>query len=404
MNKINYITFLILMALVYGCREDEITVQQDDSAPAPAQISDIAVTNLPGGAILKYKLPNDDNLLYVKAEYEIRPGVTQQAKTSYYANTIIVEGFGAEGEYQVKLYSVGRNEKLSEPVIQTIHPLVPSIKTVFDKLDVNSTFGGVRISFENESEANMAVVLLTDTLGNGKWEELQTFYTKSPQGFFSYKGLDTTSAKFAVYLRDRWDNKSDTLTKILKPRFEQEIPKPFGTFNLASDSYLPTEGLPVYTIESLWDGDLNSIFANFHSNLFPQTFTVNLKHSVILSGVRIHQWGGLEYTGSNVRVFELWGSDKDTPDDDLMGGDWIKLGKFESWKPSGPGGTITAEDREYAHIQGEFYEIVSFDENPDPWIPVKYLRFRTLETYKGRSATGQVVIPEISVYGQIINN
>lgn len=402
MNRIIYITLLMLIILAYGCKEEGRSVQMDDSAPAPEQISDIEVTNFPGGAILKYKLPDDENLLYVKAEYEIRPGVTQQAKTSYYSNTIKVEGFGAEGDYQVKLYSIGRNEKYSEPVIQTIHPLIPPVESIFAKLDVNSTFGGVRVSFENESEANIAIVLMTDTLGNGNWNELQTFYTKSPKGFFSYKGLNPVSAKFAIYLRDRWDNKSDTLTRVLIPKFEEAIPKPFGTYNLPSDSYVPTGGNPEHAIESMWDSDFYTVFANEHDRPIPQTLTANLKCSAILSGVRVHHRKEDAYAGSNVRIFELWGSDKDTPGDDLMGGDWIKLGKFESWKPSGTGPTVTAEDREYANIQGEFHELIPFDENPNPWVPVKYVRFKVLETWKGASTIGQVIIADISVYGQIL--
>ncbi len=406
MKRISYILTLVLLVFGYSCKEEGRLDHLDDNAPAPAQVSDVQVTNYPGGARLKYKLPNDNNLLYIKAEYEIRPDVSYQTKSSYYADTLKVEGFGVSKEYKVRLYSVGRNEKVSEPVVVTITPETPPVELAFPELKLNSAFGGVRINFKNELEANLALVLMADTTGTGLWYELQTFYTKSPEGYFVYKGLDTVPANFAVYLRDRWNNKSDTLKETLTPLFEQEIPKPFTAYNLSSDTYQPVQGLATYGINSLWDNITSNvngnIFATAHTSPIPQTFTINVDNNVILSGIRVHQRKSYEYTGSNVRVFELWGSNKANPSDDLFNGDWVILGRFQSWKPSGSGGAVTAEDKEYANVTGELFELSPFDENPNPWVPVKYIRFRTLETYKGPSTAGQITIAEISLYGQII--
>lgn len=67
-------SILILAVLWQGCTR-ETNAYIDSKAPAPEQVSDVKITSTPGGAIITYKIPKDPNLLYVKAEYEIQPGV-----------------------------------------------------------------------------------------------------------------------------------------------------------------------------------------------------------------------------------------------------------------------------------------------------------------------------------------
>lgn len=404
MKYIISIAICLGLFFVASCSEGDKLTYSDGSLPAPKQISDIKIKNIPGGAILNYKLPDDKNLLYVKAEYEIREGVRMETKVSYYSDTLTVEGFGKSGTYPVKIYTVGRNEKASEPMIVEVSPMTPPVELAFPDLVLDEAFGGIRFSFKNEYEKDFSFTLLADTLNAGVWEPLQTFYSKSSEGNFSYSGLDSIPMRFGLYIQDRWSNRSDTLMKTLTPLFEEDIPKPYGQFNLPSDTYLPVEDLPAYGIQSLWDkvtSNVNgNIFATKHTSPMPQTFTVDLQHTAVISRIKVHQRSQYEYTGSNVRIFELYGSNSTRPGDDLFGGDWILLGKFESWKPSGPG-AVTQEDRDYANVQGENFELVPTIEVPNPWVPVRYVRFRTMETYNGPSMTGQITVAEITISGQI---
>ena len=57
-----------------SCKEEGRLDHIDMSAPAPEQVYDVTVKPTPGGAILKYKMPKDENLLYVKAVYQIETG------------------------------------------------------------------------------------------------------------------------------------------------------------------------------------------------------------------------------------------------------------------------------------------------------------------------------------------
>lgn len=369
-----------------GCKEMDRLDHIDPSSAIPQQISNVKVTSTPGGVILTYSLPKDPGLLYVKAEYDIRPGVRMESKSSVYSDTLTLNGFGDTSHYDIRLYSVGKNEKASEPITVSVVPLMPPVRTVFDSLTIEAAFGGVKMRFKNPLEANLAVVLLADTSGQGFWTELQAFYTRAPQGVLSFRGLAPTEKRFAVYLRDRWDNKSDTLFATLTPFFEEPVPKPFTAVRLPTDTYDPVE--PQYPIERMWDGDIGSIFASKHNTVTPQWFTIDLGAPVVLSRVRMHQrHPNYTFTGGNVKIYELYGSND--PDPDGGWNNWHLLGKFSNYQPAG---APTAEEINTAHVVGEDHDL---DFVPPPY---RYVRWKTLATYGGGP---QITVAEIFFWGQI---
>ena len=62
--------YILSVLLLIACSEEERTFVKTDSV-APQPVSNVEVTNIPGGAILKYTLPDDEDLLWVKANYEL---------------------------------------------------------------------------------------------------------------------------------------------------------------------------------------------------------------------------------------------------------------------------------------------------------------------------------------------
>ncbi|WP_344976101.1 DUF5000 domain-containing lipoprotein [Compostibacter hankyongensis] len=394
MKPIYFIMILSLTALGYGCKREDRLDHLDSSAPAPAQISDVKVEETPGGAVLTYTLPKDPNLSYVKAEYEIQPGVMREAKSSYYKDTLTLVGFGDTLSHEVKLYSVGKNEKASEPLSVNVTPLTPPVRSVFRTLSVDPTFGGVQINFRNSSQANLAIAVMLDTTGLGTWSTISTFYTGALEGKFSVRGFDSTEKRFAVYIRDRWNNKSDTITRNLSPIYEEEIPKnTWKALFLPTDTYQPAS--PSYSLEHLWDNiitNYDGIFASSNSSQLPQWFTVDLGRKVVISRIVEHQQQTSHiYAGSAVKSFVLYGSN--SPNADGSWASWDSLGTFNSFKPSGlPMGSLTDEDREYGWRQGEDFAF-------DQLLPAyRYIRWKTLETWGGG---GQVVISELDVWGQV---
>jgi hypothetical protein len=108
-----------------------------------------------------------------------------------------------------------------------------------------------------------------------------------------------------------------------------------------------------------------------------------------------------------VRFFEIWGSDN--PPLDGSWDNWHLLGKYEIFKPSGYGegkevGPVTQDDINYITDGGD-YNVMFSDEVPDPYIPIRYLRFKilnTFETYSTGAKSAFVVIAELEFWGRII--
>lgn len=410
MKKLLYAIFSLLLVLCQSCKEEGRLDHIDPNAPAPAQVYDVRVKNIPGGAVLKYKLPKDDNLLYVKAEYEIQPGVFRESKATYYSDSLLLTGYGTTGTFRVNIYSVGRNEKASQPLSQEITPLTPPVIAAFNDLKLVSGFGGVTVIFKNSSEADLAIVLMKDSLNTGEWTSLQTFYTKAPTGSFSLRGLQDLPQTYAVYLRDRWNNRSDTIIESLTPLYEEFIPKnKFQEVNLPTDSNEPTEGNQNYRLASAWDdvtNNRNKMFASTQSSPMPQWFTFDLGVTAVISRLKVHHRAKASnqaiqaYTGANVKKFELFGSNNPNPDGS-WDESWIPLGRFEAFKPSGSSAKVTEEDHQYANVQGIDFDLAIDGFAPNPFVPVRYLRFKTTETYNGPSTSGSIWIAELSIWGQI---
>ncbi|MEA4917844.1 DUF4959 domain-containing protein [Proteiniphilum sp.] len=415
MKRIFYLLYIIIPLYIYGCKEEGRIDQIDDSVAAPAPVTVLGTTSIPGGATIKYKTPNDDNLLGVKVVYT-RNGEICESKASRYVDTLVVEGFGNTDPQEVKLYSVGVNEKLSTPVSTTIHPLNPPVQTV--NFDIDASFGGVMVSLtENHSSADLAIVLmLADTIENTsrtQWVDLQTFHTKSPTMKFARRGLDPKPGYFGAYLRDRWNNVSDTIYRTLIPIEEIKLPKDrFRNAALPTDYFTPAEGNNGYRLENLWIGPEAShtgdFYASSHSAPMPQWFTIELGHKMSIS--RIQKWPRSNYelySGTGPRTFEVWGSTNPNPNGS-WDESWKLLGEFEQSKPSGYGegrevGPITDEDKDYWYNRTEF-NLVPTENAPDPYQTVTHLRFKILSTFNtyGTDATmSQIIIGELTFWGQL---
>lgn len=395
-NIIALFVFIALVGILPSCKKQSVLLQIDGNVPAPAMVTILNVERTPGGAKINYKLPKDENLLYVKAIYEIHPGVTRETKSSIYKDTLVIGGFGDTLAHDIKIYSVGRNDKASVAVTVTVNPLLPPVKSVYKNLVLQATFGGAAITFDNPSEDALAIVLMHDSTGNGDWATVKTYYTGAPKGIFSVRGFDSVKTKFGVYIRDRWNNKSDTLIEELKPLYEQVIDKSrFKEIDLPNDTYAGHvySGLPPRAMNFLWNNIWNSHNDIFHTSPgdphMPLSFTFDMGTEVTLSRFKLFSREGSSgaYTGGDPKIFEVWGSND--PDKDGGWNNWTKLQTFTSVKPT-PGSVVSSEDLQYAVVDGQDFEF------PLGIPQVRFLRFKVLETWGGFQ---YIYISELSFWG-----
>ena len=364
----------LVIMLISGCKQlEQEPLNKDDSAPGP--VSNVKVESLPGGANISYDRP--ENMMYVKAVYSIRPGVARETKATYYKNTLTIEGFPDTREYEVKLYAVSRGENASEPVTVKVKPLTPPVMSTFESLSFEPIFGGIRIGFSNLSEAELVVNLLTqDSIGD--YVPAETFYTKRKQGFLNARGYEAVPRKFAAFIRDRWNNHSDTIYTEATPIFEQQLDRTkFKELRLPTDTYV--NHCCGNGMISIWDGAWNNgtVFHTKPGTGLPQWFTFDLGVTVNLSRFKFyHRLGGGQqatdgaYTAGDPKVFELYGSNNPPQDGSWTG--WELIGEFESIKPSGsPVGTVTSEDFQFAVVNGEDFDI------PPGTPKYRYIRWKT---------------------------
>lgn len=391
MKNLIYTLATVCILIITGCTKGDRLDHMVSSTDAPQQISNIKVAEAPGAATITYSLPNDPNLSYVKAVYEISAGVFREAKSSRYTDTLRLVGFGDVRGHEVKIYSVGKNEKASAPVVISVTPQIPPVRSVYETLAMIPTFGGVNLKFENETKAELVISLLVDSVGNNIWVPVTEFYTGASIGSFSVRGFDIKKRKFAVVLKDRWNNRSDTLVKEISPLFEKLLDR-----TKMKGLMLPNDAVvlgPSNTVDKLFDGKFGGVdpYGTTNASVFPQWFTIDLGQKAVLSRFKSFQRPApFSYGLSAVKVFELYGSNN--PGTDGSWTNWQLLGKFNSFKPSGlPYGQINDSDVNYAATKGEDFD---FNELMPPY---RYIRFKTLETY---DMSGQVAIVEMSFWGE----
>ena len=109
-------------------------------------------------SIFNYKLPVDEDLLYVEAQYE-RKGIKYNTKASCFENTLVIEGYADTEEHEVSLFCIDRSNNYSEPIILKIKPEVTPVITIGESLTLAQDIGGVHVVWENTNRASVNILL-----------------------------------------------------------------------------------------------------------------------------------------------------------------------------------------------------------------------------------------------------
>lgn len=405
-----YFLFIIFAAGYFSCSEDRFAPIADDGT-APGPVHDVHVENLAGGAKISYALPDDKNLLYIKAVYTLKQGQVE-SKASYLTNQLVLEGFGDEAEREVALYAVSRSEKVSAPVKINIKPLQAPVFSVFKSLELSETFGGIVVNFQNTSamsgsvNSNMVIGTLRWDEDLGEWVQIDTYYSGLTKDQFAVRGLASKPYKFGVFIKDRWDNHSDTLETELTPIYEEEIDKTHfrdirTRYAVPQVGALPISGNPMlegvdysgaYPIANFWDGNVGNFFHTKSGFELPIWVPFDLGVSVKLSRYKIWQRavGGGYFSHGNPHEWEIWGTN--TPEN---ASSWVLVAHEVMVKPSGlPVGQNSADDRSIAAAGQEY--------NFDIAAPaVRYLAWKHIDNWASiRGEFGFLHINELSLWGQ----
>jgi hypothetical protein len=379
----------MLVFIFFACDEMEKEPLDNDTV-APQTVISPEVTNLPGGALITYTLPDETDLLYVEAEYTITNGEKFVSKSSVFINMITIEGFGDTLTHEVKLSVVDRSENRSEAVTLTIKPKLPAVKSVKETVKMTADFGGVLFTWENSSNAPLAFYLFAED-SSGVFTHFETVYSGVTDGSYALRGFDPGERKFGIVIQDKWKNTSDTLVQMMTPLFEQLLDKKlYKNVTLPGDTNMEAwEGKYHYA----WDDNTATFNHSAAGTGWPQYFTIDLGVTARLSRVTFVQRQEADrfyYAHGNPRLIEVWGI-AETPPEDGSFDNWVKLKDCVATKPSEQGGTA---DEDLQHVKDG--DVFSFTiEDPK----VRYVRILVNETWGN---TGFIHFAEIEFWGQII--
>ena len=391
------------MACAWSCRKYDSyneVVSQDQTKPGI--VTNVRVTNFNGGAYIIYDLPTNGNALYVLADYRINDTKTRQTKSSYYSDTITVDGFARSQDYEVLLHTVSRANVISDEVKVTVHPDTPPYLLVRPSLELNADFGGVNVNVLNPLKRPIGVIFMAYDSTDGKLRIADQHYADFDTINYSVRGYPAIDRQFAVYITDQFGNVSDTLVQHVTPLFETQLDKSkFFTYHLNSDSPIGYG----WELPYLWDGKTDGNSSGWHTNpggIQPMVATFGLGVAAKLS--RFIMWerpNEFVYGHGNPKNFSIWTSSAAAPADVALPknaaegtvlGDWTNIANFKyPDPPSGlqPGFT-NAADLAFVLAGVNF----NFPSNgPD----VRFVRICVADTWSGGDFAH---IMEVSFFGK----
>ena len=378
--KTNKILSILLFSFVIllGCKDDD---SQDTTPPGSLFIENIVPTN--GGGIISYSLPNDSDILFVRAEYTNSIGVDLYRVSSSHNNSIEIDGLNQNTPLQVRLFVVDENENVSQPVEVEFTPLPSFIFLVQESITITPDLGGVKLEWENIAEKTVYVHL---HIVNGADEDIRILSSNSLSESIFVRGLESVEMNFLTKVEDFDGNITDLEEKAtLTPLFEEMIDK--STWTLMSQLSVNGNAWEGETT-AFWDDVVDTAETNSDNSYFiiwrdQNGGTLNWPLDIVISlnkNVRVHRfkvwqrafwYGGptgvpYYYQEENMRSFNLYASNNAV--------DWTLLGEYDIGDPSDENGNIP-QDFIDAAANGHDFDLEGVSEK------FRYLKFSITSNY-----------------------
>lgn len=396
MKHIYYLLFIGLLLHLNSCSDIDTHKpfgREDGKAPGKVEID--SYEKIPGGVKVKFIVPPDEDLMYVKIKYKLDVGKDMEARASLYSDEIIIEGFGNIETKTLVVSAVDRSENEGESITLDVIPGVPACVTAAKEMKTIATFGGIYAQTVNEKRNYLFLDVSTKN-EEGEWYVAHTEYTSTANIGFKVRGFIDEPRDFKIIVRDVWGNQSEVYSTTITPLYEEKLDlTKFKALILPGDLKMDSYG----SINDLFNGnnrwnEMNLAHSpDFNQENFPIWFTFDMGQLAQLSRYtywqRLMDNGNHLYDAGSMKEWEVWGR-ADLPDSSGSWDGWTKLMDCESIKPSGwAAGSNSDEDVEYAR-KGEDFEF------PMDSPAVRYIRIKAHSTYTG---SGLIVLQQLWFYG-----
>ena len=391
---IKFSVFLVLaFTVVVSCSKKD-----DEDTTPPSVLSVVSVTPTNGGGIITYTLPDDNDILYVKAVYTNSNGVEVSRASSKYNTDIEVTGLNQTTALTIKLYVIDENFNQSDAVDVELIPLESFIFLVQESIEITPDLGGVKITWENIESKTVYVYL---HINDGIEEHIRILSSNNAQENIFVRGLESVELTFSTEVEDFDGNKTGLEQKaILTPLFEEVISK--STWSLVTSQSVNGNAWEGATV-NFWDDVIDTTGNNSDNSYFmiwrdqnggslnwPLDIVIDLNKNVKIHRFTVWQrafwYNGPSdvpyyYQEENMKSFVIYVSnDAQT---------WEELGQFDIGDPRDGEGNIPASALEDGADGHDF----SLDNVTEPF---RYLKFSVTSNYGSESYVNG---SEITLYG-----
>lgn len=140
---------LLLLALsgFVACQDDD-----EIRFEVPVEFRKISFDPVPGGAVMRYRLPDNLDVFGVRARYKDAYGRQLEKDGTYLTDSLVLNGFNeARTNEPVQLTFFNSNLVESEPIEMTFNTENAATVALFDNLTVNSFWGGFNVTYSSPS-------------------------------------------------------------------------------------------------------------------------------------------------------------------------------------------------------------------------------------------------------------
>lgn len=169
------IVFLLTLAMIYcSCQKEDVGTFE-----IPMSKENVVFTAVPGGAVMKFKLPNDDRVFGLNVRYKDERNEDVFKVVGYGSDSLLLDGFNqAQQSVPVQITLIDSNNKESEPINLNFSTKDSAPYAFFDSAEVTPYWGGFQVTYSvPESVNGMAHVFYLGT--NPLTHEADTILVKS---------------------------------------------------------------------------------------------------------------------------------------------------------------------------------------------------------------------------------
>ena len=350
MDKLTYLLPLVLAGFLTGsCDSSDI---KEDTTP-PGKLSVQSVTPTSGGGIIYYNLPDDNDILFVRADYINAQGDEVYRVSSKQNDSIEINGLIDTSPVTVNLSVYDTSQNRSEVVSVDFSPNRSFIFDVLESLKITADLGGVRVNWTNDEEKT--VFIYVSITGSDGEEEIRILSSNNKNGARFVRGLPAEEQNFSIKVEDFDGNSTpDTDFGDYIPLFEEKIEK--SSWRLVSNLSVNGDAWEGQTV-NFWDDIVDTVSTNSDNSYFiiyrslnggvlrwPLDIVIDLNKTVKINRFKVWQrafWyngpanTAYYYQAENLRSFDVYVSNDKV--------EWQLLGNFDIGDPSDGSGNIPDE-------------------------------------------------------------